>query len=266
MKRGLGFSVFENFIDKPGAAEEITILGGMKGFGKSIFAKTIENRKLSEGVCVLSLQLEMSQASNMDRLLHLRTGVPVKDMQQKDMSQDVKSILFRGLDEIATLKNYIYSPSEYLDASLLDAEIYRAKRRFKAAGLLPEDEYIFIVLDSIDMMKGFSGGGPYDIMESIDKVFKIVRKHGVHLFALVQASENKIRGRIFKTPEDVDLVHFDETDIYGGSYYAARARAVLMTNRPKKLKLDRFPELVDIYSGDPDLMHVDVVKVNESVS
>jgi energy-coupling factor transporter ATP-binding protein EcfA2 len=258
----LGYKSLNEVVTRPAAAEELTILVGQKGSGKSIFAKSIENILINTSVPVLSLNLEMSEQSTMDRLLCIRTGISLEDLQKVGMPQQTLDTVFRGLGELATYDNYLYCPMSYMDLSTIDSIIYRAKNIFKQKGILKEDQYMFVMIDSLDMVKGF--GEPYEIKENIDRLHAIYRKHKCHIFALVQANEQKFRsGKIWTKPEELDSYHITLADIYGGSYYAARARVVMSINRPLHLKRQFFPERMEQWDIEDDILSCSIIKQND---
>jgi hypothetical protein len=228
----------------------------------SIFAKHIENNLINKGVCVLSFNLEMSKESSIDRLLCIRERIPLKDMQQPGMTPRLKAVIQRGLTSISKLLNYIYCPDEYMDFYTLDASIHKAKNMFRENKVLPDDEYMVIIIDLLDMVKGFDD--PKEIKTSMDELHRLARKHKIHIIGLVQANENKFRnGKIFKNPEELDYYKIGLEDIYNGSSYGARARVVISLNRPLFMKRRFFPELEERWELEDDLILVNVVKQND---
>ena len=265
IQRSLGFKVLNDFLKGHAALpEEITFIAGMKGFGKSLLLKAIESILIDEGVCVLSVNLEMSKASNTDRLICIRHGIPLEDLHKKDMGPRLRGAIDQALDEISRIPNYRYCPSEQMDVTQLDQLIAEAKRDFKRAGVLPEDGYMIVMLDSADMLEGFLD--PRQIKAQSLKLLASIRKNKVHLCGLVQMNENMMRGggKLFKTPEDLEHLRFTFKDIDGGAHYAARARLVLTINRPLHLKKMFFPEMSDRWAFEDDILNLVVAKANDA--
>lgn len=263
-QRSLGFRNLDELITRPAAAEEMTLLVGQKGSSKSVFTKTIENNLLAKQICVLSINLEMSMQSNIDRLLCIRNGIPLREMQQINMNPRTIMSIQKGLDELSQIKHYLYSPIEYMDLPMLDATIYKAKSMFRDMGVLPDDGYLFVAIDSLDMIKGFDEA--YDIKKSIEILHSIYRKHKCHVFAIVQANENKFRtSKMWTKPEELDDYHITLSDIFGGSYYAARARVVMSINRPLHLKMQFFPERMEQWNIEDDILYCSIIKQNDGI-
>lgn len=261
LQRSLGFSKLDKNLTRPGAPEEISIIAANKGAGKSVFCKHIENLLINRGVCVVSFNLEMSQASNMDRLLCIRNGFTLGSLNQQNMEPEFKAKIMRALDDIGTIPNYIYSPLETMTLSDLDSALYQADAIFASRGVLPKDRYKLIAIDSLDMIQGFND--PQEIKRNIDVFARIIRKHKSHAIPLLQFNEDKLRGKHFSDPEDIDRIKYTYTDIYGGSYYAARARVVITLNRPKQLRMQLFPEQEEKWKLENDILQVVISKQND---
>jgi hypothetical protein len=264
--RSLGFPNLDIMLARPGAEEEFSVLAGPKGSSKSICMKTMENNLLTRKTCVLSINLEMSKRSNADRIICLKGGLVMRDLQKKDMDPRVKAAAVQILS--MDIPNYLYCPSDTMDLGELDALIYKAKAMFSRAGVLPPDGYIFIGIDSLDMIKGFED--PRAISQSVNRLHSIVRKHKSHALCLLQLNENKLRSETFKvpkTPEELDhILKFTDADIYGGSYYSARARAVFIMNRPLHWKKKFFPEFAERWNQEEkhsDIIQVTLAKSND---
>lgn len=264
-QRSLGFRILDEKCTRPAAPGEVTITFGMKGFGKSAFVKSIENNLINKGVCVVSFNLEMTEESTVDRLLCMRENLDLKAIQQPNMGPRLKARVLDGLRRLAELKNYLYCPEETFNMDMLNAYIYKAKDHFRRAGVLPEDEYMVITIDLLEMMTDFGKKTPEDITEAMDKLHRIVKRHKVHVIGVVQANENKLRagGKMFKNPEELNYYKLGLSDIYGGSAYAARARVVISLHRPVFMKRQFFPEQEEIWKLEPDVLNVHVIKQND---
>lgn len=261
VQRTMGFAKLDKALTRPAAPEEITLIAAQKGAGKSIFLKTIENMLINRGVCVISLNLEMSQASNMDRLLCIRNGYTLPDLNQQNMDPEFKRRVMSNLDEIRSIKNFVYSPESTMAPARLRSAIKMGKLILKQNGVLPKDEYVVVAIDSLDMFEGFND--PSDIKKNIDIVAKAIRDENAHCIALVQLNEDKIRGQRFSDPDDIDKIRFTYFDIYGGSYYAARARTVITLNRPKQLRIQLFPEFEEKWRHENDVLQAVISKQND---
>lgn len=263
-RRSLGFKIFSKYITKPCAPEEMTAIIANKGCGKSIFAKCIEERLIDDKTCVLSINLEMSEESCSDRRLCLRTGFPLIELvslNNAEIENELRDEILKFKDD----KYYLFYKAYSLSLPELDSLIYEAKQIFRSKGLLPDDEYMVVTIDLIDMMDEFGNAdSPYKIKSAINKLHTITSRQKIHTIILAQANENKFRtGKIIKKPEELDYYKVGLEDIEGGAAYAARCRVVMTLTRPLQLKKRFFAEQKEQWEDDIDLINVNIVKQND---
>lgn len=263
--KSIGFKVLDDKITRPGAEKEITILAALRGVGKSGFRQTLENNLIHKGIPVVSFSLEMSEASTMDRYVTMKTNLPMMQLNKnsKNAIQDEKVI--RVLNELRERKNYLFTDLSDLSFDKLDSALYKAKDIFRERGVLQQDEdYMVITIDVLNMVSDFKDQEPRTILQAMDKLHNIVKKHKVHCIGVVQINETKLRGgKIYKEPEELDNYRPNLEDIYGGSGYAQRARVVLLLNRPKFLKERFFPDMQEIWEAEPDVLQIHCAKQND---
>ena len=264
-KRSLGYKEIDVKVTRPAAPEEITLLVGLKDMGKSIFKLCVENNLINEGICVVSFNPEMPLISNVDRWISIRSGISIYDLLKKDKEQKLKGQIEKELRRIENLPNFLYYEDANLNIySILDL-VKKSKQIFKDRGVLPEDEYIFITIDTFTMLEEFEDADPKRIRANINKFHRlVVRPEKIHAYLLLQGNENKLRnGKIFKNPDDLDYYRIGTEDIEGGASYAATARLVLSLNRPVQMKKKIFPQRIEEWNMENDLINIAGVKQND---
>lgn len=264
-KRSLGYDSLHKIIVRPAAPGEMTGIVGQKGGGKSTLVKNIEQRLTSQKICVVSVNLEMSQESNMDRFQCMKTGFPLSLVLAKEHSAREESQLNRALDSWSNIDNYLYFDEPSLTLNQLDGILYKAKQIFRSKGILPEDEYFLCVVDLITMVSEFGeADNPYKIEANANKLHTMVKKHKIHLIPILQANENKFRnGKMFKNPSDLDFYKVGLEDIKNSAVWAERCRVILTMTRPVQLKKRFFPEQNDLWNLETDVINAHVVKQND---
>jgi replicative DNA helicase len=264
--RTLGYHSLDQMILRPAAPGEITILGGDKGSGKSIMTQAIENNLIDKKVCVLKLSLEMKFESSIDRMLCLREGFRIEDLQFKNKVRDQRQIsrIDKSLDAIGKLDNYIFSEESTINFNDLEAMIVKSKQHFKHKKRLPPDDYMVVFIDLLSMLIDFAEMTPTVIERCMNSLHRIAKRHGVHIFGVVQTSENKVRSNKQPTkPEELDYFKLGLEDIKNGSAYAERARVVMILNRPLNMKKKFFPEMSDMWKTALDPILLNICKQNE---
>lgn len=262
-KYSIGFRTLDAELARPANPGELTIIGALRGSSKSIFIQTIHNNLMRKGnVCIVHFSIEMAEESNMDRALSMRTGLSMYDFNRR-IDQNKFDIAKNELISFSEHKNYLSTDEAMLTFNDIDAALYRAKDIFRSRGILPEDEYMVYSIDLLDMVQDFGEGKPTDIRMAMNTWNILNKKHNCHGIGLVQVNENKLRGRIFKDPEDIDSYIPNLEDIYGGSAFAQRARNVFLLHRPRYMKERIFPEAQAVWGMEPDIINCHVAKQSD---
>ena len=264
-KRSYGFKVIDKMLIRPAAAGEMTSLFGMKGSGKSILCKCIENILVNKGVCVISINLEMVEESNMDRLVSMETNLSLEELLSDNKPEETKQIIEDNLQLKQTRKNFAYYAEPMLTLDELDSYIYKCKQKFNEVEVLPEDEYCIVTIDLTEQIEELSGKAGTELKPGVNRLLQIAKKHNVHIINVLQSNENLFRGgKMFSTPEACDSFCLTTEMVEGGSVYAARSRIVIAVNRPLTLKRRYFPSREDEWNISTDLIWVNICKQNDS--
>lgn len=241
-KRSFGLKELDDLCTNPLEPEEITILFGQRGIGKSAVLKNIEVFLLRNNVSVLSLNLEMSFRSLISRYFSIMTNI---DFYKFSYNLVEENILKNVYEEFSKFK-LRFSNSNFLTLFDLNKYIQNVQKEF-------DEEYIVVTIDSLDMIADFDS--PDKIKRNMDRLHSIAKKNKVHIIGITQANENKIR---YSKPKENYV--FSKYDIYGSSYYSARARLVILVNRPNFIN----KELGLPYDLlEEDILQLKIVKQND---
>ena len=263
--RSLGHQSLNEVILRPASAGEITYVAGESGSGKSIFVQDIEQRLISQKICVVKFSIEMDYESSFDRHLSLAEGYNIRDLQfRSPPTPRFLDRLKKSAENLKDMKNYIFSRSPDVALNKLDSLIINAKQKFRDLGVLPNDEYMFIVIDLINMLKGW-GEKPQEIETCNNELLRIAKRNQVHILGVLQTNENSLRSgkQVFKKPEELDYYKLTLKDIKNASAYKERARVVLIINRPLLQKKRYFPEMNELWETELDIINCSVAKQNE---
>jgi len=263
-KRSLGFSILDKALTRPAADGELTGLVSFKGMAKSIFTKTINNLKINNKEPVLDLDLEMTEESSMDRMLSMRGGHSLFSLISKDKDERIKARINRDIEVFKRNPYYHYFNESGITLDDVDALIFKSKAMFREKGILKANEdYIFVTIDLLELVKDFSIPAYEKLSPAINKLHEIAKRHKVHIFFTLQANENKIRSMKFSNPGDLDYYKIGFEDIYGSAVYAGRARVILSLQRPKHLKYIIFPDKIDEWELEEDIINLHCIKQND---
>jgi replicative DNA helicase len=265
MVRSLGHSSLDEVVLRPGASGEITYIAGESGSGKSIFVQDIEQKLIKKKICVIKFSIEMDFESSFDRYLSLNENYNIRDLQLKNQpTPRFLDKLKKSAENLENLKYYIFSRSPDIRLDRLDSLIIMAKQKFRDMGVLPEDEYVMVVIDLINMLKGW-GETPQEIESCNNELLRIAKRNQVHILGVLQTNENSLRSgkQVFKKPEELDHYKLTLKDIKNASAYKERARVVLILNRPLLLKKRFFPDMNEIWESELDIINCSIAKQNE---
>ena len=146
----------------------------------------------------------------------------------------------------------------------LDSFLSKCKQKFREAGVLPEDEYMFVTSDLTEQIEELSGKSGTDLKEGINNLLKLCKKHNCHKLNILQSNENLFRsGKMFSQPESCDFFTLQPEMIEGGAVYAARSRVVIAVNRPLLLKRRFFPDREEEWDIEEDILYLNIVKMND---
>ena len=194
----------------------------------------------------------------------MRSSIDIEDLVSAEKDRRLESRIENALRGLEDNPYYLYNSDADLDFNKVDSLISKAKQIFKERGVLPEDEYIWTKFDTFDMLSEFDGADPKKIKANVNIFHRLIRKQRVFALLLMQANENKIRGEIkFKKPEDLDWYKLGKEDIEGGAAYASKARVVFAINRPNYLKKEFFPERMEEWNLEPDIINIHSAKLND---
>lgn len=264
VKRSIGSPEIDKKLVRSANAGEMNLLLGMKGGLKSTICKNWENYLINSGICVLSFNPEMEAETNYDRLLSMRGSINIEDLVSAEKDRRTEARIESALQGLEDNPYYLFNSDADLSFSKIDSLISKAKQIFKQRGVLPKDEYIYTTFDTFNMIKEFDGADPYKIQTNVNIFHRIIRRQRVFALLLMQANENKIRGGIkFKKAEDLDWYKLGKEDIEGGAAYASKARVVFAINRPNYLKKEFFPEQMEEWDLEPDIINIHTPKLND---
>jgi replicative DNA helicase len=263
-KKSIGSKELDKLITKPAAPQEMTVIVGRKGFGKSAFKTYLQNGLISKGVPVVSFELEMSDESNDDRFICSRSGLSLSTLVTKELDPRTEHIIEKEIQKLEKQKNYLRFKDPSLNLEKLDSLLALAVQKFQDAEVLGSDKYFVAFFDTLDIMEDFDDASPKKIKRNVNILHRLYRKYNAHFIPILQANENKFRGgHIFKKPEELDYYHVTLEDIEGGSAFAARSRVVVSINRPLQLKKAYFPERMEEWDLELDVLNVHGIKQND---
>lgn len=218
---------------------EMTCIFGPTSMGKSAFALNLFNKETNKRIPTAYFSLEMSEVSTMDRLIALRTGIPVNKLKLKDIDEFEKSYILEvangELDKINKLEDKMYLiDAPGLTLSEFENTIIKLKKKMNT-------DYMIACIDLWTMLSDV-GIDASDIEKAINKTQDIVKRQNIHLIAVVQANREADK----KGPVSIEFIPSlkirNLNNIKNSAAIGERCRTVISVFRQKKIAEQYFPD------------------------
>lgn len=234
----------------------IAIIYGPSGVGKSIFALNLVNKQINKGIHSIYVSLEMGKEPTLDRLVALRTDIPIEDLvvPTEDQREHITERARRELEKLKRNTNFVMTDNPKMNIAELSNLIDKYKKEWGT-------NRIIVTVDLMTMLKDFSGDNKASVYEdAMNSLHEVVKQHRVALIGVVQARrpQDKV---VVKTKEDLKKFKPTIEQLKNSSALEERARVVLGVFRAKHFGIRALPQNKEIQSMT-DLMEVSILKNN----
>ena len=248
----------DNILTRKAAPGQAILIVGTTGTGKSAYSLNLINGMINNSIPSMYFSLEMDTISTFDRLLSMRTDIPVEDWYDK---QAIPSLKKKIEKERAVLAG---KPFRFIDDATVGLEqIQNLIREFK---MNYKTDYICVFIDLITQVRDFTnlkGQGTLanTIEFAINRLNEMAKTENVCFVCVAQLNRETDSAKITNL-EDLNAYRPTLNQIKNSNALGERARTVLSVFRPKYYAERLFPddENVDLME---DIMEVQVMKQNQ---
>jgi replicative DNA helicase len=262
-KSGEYYSFGDMFLDesltRKASGGQLILISAATGMGKSGYALNLINGMINMEIPCMYFSLEMDEISTFDRLLSMRTQIPIKEWYVKD---NIDTLKLKVLKEKETLQNKCFRFIDNPNLSLMkiQALIREFKRFYKK-------DYVCVYIDLITQVKEFIdmeyGGGTLAtaIEQAVNKLNAIAKSENVCFVCVAQMKRTVDDMKISKV-EDTDKLKPTLGSIKNSGALAERSRVVLSVFRAR-------PYVEKYLPDDPkleymqDIMEITILKQNQ---
>jgi len=238
---------------------QIILISASTGMGKSAYALNALNGMINLNIPSMYFTLEMDEISTMDRLVALRTNIPISDWYKKE---NIDSLLPLIEKEKVELHNKQFRLIDNPSITLL--KIQSLIREFK---IYYKTDYVCVFIDLITQVKEFidSDKGNTNlavaIERAVNKLNEIAKNENVCFVCVAQMNRTVDNMKITKI-EDIEKLKPTLGSIKNSGALAERARVVLSIFRRKPYAERYLPDdkNLEIMS---DIMDVTILKQNQ---
>lgn len=261
-KSGKLYEVGDLFLDtaltRKFAPGQVITIAGTTGMGKSGFALNLINGLINLDVPCLYFSLEMDEYATTDRLLAMRTGIPIDQWYQ---SRNISALMKKVEAQEKELANKRFGFID--DPNMTLGQIQSLIRTFKMSHRC---DYVIVFIDLITQVSDFTnlkvGGTLANTIEiGINKESALAKTENCCLVNIVQLNRETDSAKI-SSVEEIESYRPSLTQIKNSNAIGERSRTVLSVFRPKSYAEKLFPndEAVDYME---DIMEVQVIKQNQ---
>lgn len=239
---GKFFSYGDALLDKitvgaqPG---QMTCLFGPTSMGKSAYALNLFNKQINKRIPSAYFTLEMDETSTMDRLISLRTGIPVSDLLMRDCSESEKiyimEIVNSEIEKLNKLNDRMYIvDSPGLKLSEFENQIIKIKKKMGV-------DYLIAFVDLWTMFSDIKPEAS-DIEKAINFTHDIVKRQNIHLIPVVQANREADKKPVPSIELISNMKIKNLNNIKNSASIGERCRTVLSVFRAKKIAEQYFSD------------------------
>ena len=265
-KNGKRYKFYDPVLDKsvtygpnPGNGGLITAATGM---GKSAYCLNLINGLANAGVPCLLYTLEMGNVDTTDRLMALRTGIPVSQFVNPEDPSTWLSLRDKIESEFKELiDNSKFEISECASVSLQQIRQDALKFQKKIG-----QKYFILFVDLLSMVREFmitdSKGANFaqGITVAVNVMNAMAKELGFHWIGTLQIGRKAEDGRIDDI-KDIDKFRPKRTDIKDSNSYLERARWSVYLFRKKYYAENYLPK--ELWEDMLDIVEVGMMKQNQ---
>jgi replicative DNA helicase len=244
--------------------DQLYILGDGTVTHNSAMSQNMQMSWISRNIPVIKFGTEMTIDSEMDRTMAMRLNISPNELYKEKRDDRFNSKVERALQGFSQIKNYLHVDESSLSLGDVDNLIRLGKEHFRKEGVYKNnDEYTMIVIDLASMIKEINGEYGDGVEKGATELHNITKNNNIHSLLIVQANENRARGGLrFKKPEEIDHQVFVGPDIKGGAGWFERCRMVLSLYRPLMIKKQYFPDRMEEWLLEEDILWLHACKNN----
>jgi len=229
----------DRVLTKKAAPGQIILIAGATGTGKSIYALSLINGFINTNIPCMYFSPEMDTISTMDRLMSMRSGIPIEEWYKTGIAIDP---LLRIVDEEKTKlagKTFRFIDDPAIDLNTIRELIKEFKITYKTNYLIVIVDLVTQVRDFIDSKSKFTLANIIEI--SVNELNAIAKKENVCIIAVAQMNRDADNMKV-QTMEDLERLRPTLNNIKNSNALAERARTVLSVFRRKYYAQRYLPE------------------------
>ena len=254
-----GDSFLDSHLLKGASPGQIILIAGATGSGKSTVCLNLINNMINLDIPSIYISLEMDLVSTMDRLLALRTGIPLENWYGDENT--LNSLKQEVEKERKNLENKYFRLIDDPELSL--SEIRTIIKDFKLSFKV---DYVCVYIDLITQVKDFiSVNKGYTLANTIEvatnRLNAIAKKENCCIVAVAQMNRDADSARV-NSIDHIESLRPTINHIKNSHALGERARTVLSVFRPKYYAERLFPDSEELDFME-DILQIQILKQSQ---
>ena len=238
------------------------LIAAATGMGKSAFCLNLINRFINQQIPCMYYSLEMGKADTMDRLISLRTNIPLKSIinpEDIDTWEAVKNKINEESEVLKENKKFRFSENASVGLNDVRQDIIKFQTDIG-------QKYCIVVFDLLSMIKEFSNisnnglNFAQAIEIAINKLNALAKELDFHYIAVLQMNRSTESGHIDDL-KDIDAFKPTRNSIKNANAFLERVRYALSLFRPRYYAEEYLEK--ELWEELQDICYVNLLKQNQ---
>jgi replicative DNA helicase len=236
------------------------ILAGHSGIGKSTFALMLTNKQINRQIPSLRISNEMTEISDMDRLIAMRNRLPIKVFYPHRDDVDgipdhVFSIVKAEREKLSKCRLFRYAYVPDLDLNDVEFLIKQAKKEMGV-------DYLSVTIDLLTKLSDFNGDNKASKYEDgVNKLDTIAKKTNSSILGVVQLRRPSDKVNV-AVEEDLEKFRPQVQEIKNAGALEERSRIVFTIFRKKYWAERYFKNDDPILETIENVAEIEILKQN----
>ena len=255
-----GDAHLDKYLMRKAAPGQFILLAGATGAGKSAYALNLVNGFINLNIPSIYISLEMDGISTFDRLLAMRTEIPVEHLYGS--GDDLIPIMNRFKEEKKELdksKSFFFIEDPNLSLVHIQSLIREFKQR-------TGHKYLIVVCDLITMVQDFQEGAGNTTLAStmemaINKLNGMCKEENICFLGVAQFNRQADSARV-TTVEELEMLRPQLNHVKNSHALGERSRVVLSAFRAKYYA-ERYLQAIPEIDEMEDVLSVQILKQSQ---
>ena len=220
----------DNYLTRKAEPGQIILIAGATGNGKSAYALNLINSMINCEQPVIYFSLEMDIISTLDRLLSIRTEIPINDWYTQGDAVDGLLVEVAKEEQALIGKPFLFVDNPSITLVDIQVTVQKFKAIHKISRCVIFIDLVTQVQEFVQLSKTKTMATAIEL--ACNQLNEIAKSENICVVALAQIGRNADSMKLVKQ-EDLEKLRPSLNDIKNSNALAERSRVVISIFRPK---------------------------------